>query len=216
MFNALCKGGIRVNSVRQDAWNSDEDMVLAEMVLRHIREGSTQLEAFKEVAEQLSRTPAACGFRWNSLIRKSYQSAIEIAKQQRKELKKQQVTDEISNEIKEEQKSFSNENDHNNAIKMVDVISYLKLLQKEQKQLDIIKKENARLTKEVEELKTNNGALNKELQLINEKYQTVREDYKALISIMERARKMIVFEGEDNENITFHMDLNGNLEKVKK
>ncbi|WP_181833049.1 RsfA family transcriptional regulator [Bacillus taeanensis] len=205
-----------MNSVRQDAWNSDEDMVLAEMVLRHIREGSTQLEAFKEVAEQLSRTPAACGFRWNSLIRKSYQSAIEIAKQQRKELKKQQVTDEISNEIKEEQKSFSNENDHNNAIKMVDVISYLKLLQKEQKQLDIIKKENARLTKEVEELKTNNGALNKELQLINEKYQTVREDYKALISIMERARKMIVFEGEDNENITFHMDLNGNLEKVKK
>jgi prespore-specific regulator len=202
-----------VNPVRQDAWNSDEDMILAEVVLRHIREGSTQLEAFKEVAEQLSRTPAACGFRWNSLIRKNYQSAIEMAKKYRKELKKQKV----NGETKVEQQPLSEEDsiDHDK-LKMADVISYLKLLQKEQKQLELVKKENTRLIKEMETLKTSNGIIQKELQLMNKKYQTVREDYKALITIMERARKMIVFEGEDHENITFHMDLNGNLEKIKK
>ena len=33
---------------RQDAWSSDEDLLLAELVLSHIREASTQLKAFEE------------------------------------------------------------------------------------------------------------------------------------------------------------------------
>jgi len=73
-----------MNETRQDAWAKDEDIILAETVLRYIREGKTQLEAFKEVAAQLSRTPAACGFRWNATIRKQYQEAIEQAKEERK------------------------------------------------------------------------------------------------------------------------------------
>ncbi|MDI5788149.1 RsfA family transcriptional regulator [Bacillus licheniformis] len=73
---------------RQDAWTQDEDILLAEVVLRHIREGGTQLSAFEEVGKALSRTAAACGFRWNSFVRKQYQSGIELAKKQRKELRK--------------------------------------------------------------------------------------------------------------------------------
>ncbi|MFD1168454.1 RsfA family transcriptional regulator [Oceanobacillus caeni] len=73
-----------MNETRQDAWTNDEDIILAETVLRYIREGKTQLEAFKEVSSQLSRTPAACGFRWNATIRKHYQEAIEQAKEERK------------------------------------------------------------------------------------------------------------------------------------
>ncbi len=87
---------------RQDAWNQDEDLLLAEVVLRHIREGSTQLRAFEEVGRQLSRTSAACGFRWNSFVRKQYKSGIELAKKQRKEYKTQenpQLNDEIELEI---------------------------------------------------------------------------------------------------------------------
>lgn len=73
-----------MNTTRQDAWTKDEDVILAETVLRYIREGKTQLEAFKEVAEKLSRTSAACGFRWNATIRKQYQSAIQLARDERK------------------------------------------------------------------------------------------------------------------------------------
>ncbi|MGJ9460589.1 RsfA family transcriptional regulator [Oceanobacillus sp. CF4.6] len=73
-----------MNDTRQDAWTQDEDIILAETVLRFIREGRTQLEAFKEVAAQLSRTSAACGFRWNATIRKQYQHAIQSAKEERK------------------------------------------------------------------------------------------------------------------------------------
>lgn len=75
--------------VRQDAWTKDEDLLLAEVVLRHIREGSTQLKAFEEVGQKLNRTPAACGFRWNSFVRKQYKTGIELAKKQRKQLKKE-------------------------------------------------------------------------------------------------------------------------------
>lgn len=73
-----------MNSTRQDAWTKDEDLVLAETVLRYIREGKTQLKAFNEVANRLSRTPAACGFRWNATIRKQYEDAILFAKEERK------------------------------------------------------------------------------------------------------------------------------------
>ncbi|SFD82742.1 transcription factor, RsfA family [Lentibacillus persicus] len=80
-----------MNATRQDAWTQDEDILLAETVLRHIREGKTQLEAFKEVAERLSRTSAACGFRWNASIRKHYEEAIESAKEDRKRNNRQKT-----------------------------------------------------------------------------------------------------------------------------
>ena len=60
-----------MTAVRQDAWSTEDDLILAEVTLRHIREGSTQLAAFEEVGEKIGRTSAACGFRWNSYVRKS-------------------------------------------------------------------------------------------------------------------------------------------------
>ncbi|MFC4404678.1 RsfA family transcriptional regulator [Gracilibacillus xinjiangensis] len=71
---------------RQDAWTKDEDVILAETVLLYIREGKTQLEAFKEAGNKLSRTSAACGFRWNATLRKHYEEAIQIAKSNRKKV----------------------------------------------------------------------------------------------------------------------------------
>lgn len=65
-----------MNKKRQDAWTDDEDVVLAKMVLYHMKEGKTQLEAFKEAAEKLARTPAACGYRWNASLRKKYTEDI--------------------------------------------------------------------------------------------------------------------------------------------
>lgn len=75
--------------VRQDAWSHEDDLLLAETVLRHIREGSTQLNAFEEVGDYLNRTSAACGFRWNAEIRNQYINAIDLAKRQRKERKRE-------------------------------------------------------------------------------------------------------------------------------
>ncbi|MFC0188054.1 RsfA family transcriptional regulator [Fictibacillus aquaticus] len=74
-----------MSKLRQDAWSEEDDLLLAETVLRHVREGSTQLHAFEEVGDKLERTSAAVGFRWNAIVRKRYEQALKIAKKQRKE-----------------------------------------------------------------------------------------------------------------------------------
>ncbi|QFK73033.1 RsfA family transcriptional regulator [Pradoshia sp. D12] len=71
--------------IRQDAWTEENDLLLAETVLRHVREGSTQLNAFDEVGDKLNRTAAACGFRWNAVVRHTYEKALQLARKQRKQ-----------------------------------------------------------------------------------------------------------------------------------
>lgn len=73
-----------MNKMRQDAWTKKEDEMLANTIIRHIQTGKTQLVAFQNIAKQLSRTPAACGYRWNATVRKRYLTEINRAKEMRK------------------------------------------------------------------------------------------------------------------------------------
>lgn len=70
--------------VRQDAWLKENDELLAEAVLRHVKEGSTQLNAFEEAGDALNRTAAACGFRWNAVVRRLYEKELAEAKKKEK------------------------------------------------------------------------------------------------------------------------------------
>lgn|SRR5690625_1576719 len=83
---------------RQDAWTDEEDALLTKIVLTYIRNGKTQLEAFKRAGEALSRTAAACGFRWNATIRKKKEKEIEEAKAARKKDYVQTVKTTYSND----------------------------------------------------------------------------------------------------------------------
>jgi prespore-specific regulator len=170
--------------IRQDAWTDSEDMMLAEVVLRHIREGSTQLSAFEEVGSKLKRSAAACGFRWNSLIRKKYNTAVEMAKKQRKELKKK--TNKKKAKMNVNQGHFS---DSTEQMTMEKVIAYLSSLNNDASS-EKFKNDNDMLMIENERLK-------KDLQDLHEKYQSIQKDYRSLLDIMNRARQMIVV-NEDN------------------
>lgn len=203
---------------RQDAWSQDEDLLLAEVVLRQIREGGTQLQAFEEVGKQLSRTAAACGFRWNSFVRKQYKSGIELAKRQRKEIKNGAQTVSKLTEKKQEVLETPHTNpEDNRSISFEEVVYFLKSLyvrieQQENQQIEIehYKSKIEELVKEVKELATENEKIKKELNM-------VEQDYKALIEIMERARKMVVLQEEDRQQkVKFQMDKNGNLERIEK
>lgn len=79
---------------RIDSWGHDDDLILVETVLRHIREGSTQLKAFEEARLKLGRTAAACSFRWNNTLRRQYATAIQMANMQREALKERQKEEE--------------------------------------------------------------------------------------------------------------------------
>lgn len=210
-----------MSTTRQDAWNQDEDLLLAEVVLRHIRDGGTQLQAFEEVGKQLSRTAAACGFRWNSYVRKQYKSGIELAKKQRKESKK---SSEVDAQVEVHTDDFvtvptRSVPRHNSptTIPFTEIISFLTTLHdkaekhKDQKaDLEKYELKIKNLEKQIYYLAAENEKLMKDLKLIE-------EDYRAMIEIMERARKMVVLQEEDRQQkVKFQMDKNGNLERIEK
>ncbi|WP_070120206.1 RsfA family transcriptional regulator [Bacillus marinisedimentorum] len=203
---------------RQDAWSEDEDLLLAEIVLRHIREGSTQLAAFQEVGGKLSRTAAACGFRWNSAIRKTHQQAIELAKKQRKSHASAENHSEKQDVNEVEEPVGAQRNDQpvwEEAIERIrhelDVLSQKLAVNESGRSEKGITEEHER---ETARLKTVNQELEGELKKLIADYRLMEEDYKALIKIMERARKMVFL--QNDENTSFKMDMNGNLQQVKK
>jgi len=206
-------------ATRQDAWTEEDDLLLAEVTLRHIREGGTQLAAFEEVGEKLNRTAAACGFRWNSLVRKKYEAAIQIAKAQRKERAAKRtakkVDTEFSRELNGQDQPLKLTSDEE-SISFDDIIRFLK----KQKSLTIDKtklyKKLEEKNREIEQLKKENQELKERVQFLESDYQVVNEDYKALIQIIDRARKMAFLSNDDEGKQLFKMDANGNLERIEK
>ncbi|MCV9887546.1 RsfA family transcriptional regulator [Metabacillus halosaccharovorans] len=208
-----------MTTTRQDAWTHDEDLLLAEVVLRHIREGATQLAAFEEVGRKLSRTPAACGFRWNSYVRKQYKTGIEVAKKQRKELRTHisQDTEDLTEshgEVAGEAPAIPADSQSKNTIK--ELISFLQQYE-EAPSLQVVQEENSQLKIKIQSLERRIAELQQEKQSLVNHIQIVEEDYRALIEIMDRARKMVILqEDERSRKVKFQMDKNGNLERVEK
>lgn len=62
-------------------WSDQEDQMLIDKVTQYTQEGKTQLEAFQDAAEEIGRTSAACGYRWNAKLRNYPKTELEQAKQ---------------------------------------------------------------------------------------------------------------------------------------
>jgi len=200
---------------RQDAWTPEDDMILAEVTLRHIREGGTQLSAFEEVAEKLGRTPAACGFRWNSTVRKKYEAAIQIAKAQR-----QKRNQERGRYSFRGRNGLSEGGDSTYSIENI-----IRFLRQHKNEVNELKRKQKALEKELEEkereiqkLEKENQEMKSHLNHMENDYQVVNDDYRTLVQIMERARKLALLDEEEDEmnKMKFRMEENGNLERVDK
>ncbi|WP_027408070.1 RsfA family transcriptional regulator [Anoxybacillus tepidamans] len=210
---------------RQDAWTEEDDLLLAETVLRHVREGSTQLNAFEEVGDKLNRTSAACGFRWNAVVRSRYETALQLAKKQRKERqrllgKSQPVRKKLLytppmpsleelgelTELKAPAEQSAMTLDH--------VIAFLQSLKSANVGAEALKQENERLKREKEELLAKTEELEKKIAKLEEDSSTIREEYETMLRIMNRARKITLQEEEERQTLKFKMDKNGNLEKI--
>jgi len=213
-----------MTAARQDAWSPDDDLILAEVTLRHIREGSTQLSAFEEVGQRIARTSAACGFRWNSCVRKRYNEAIGMAKQQRQKrnyLKKQGIS--ISGTerlVADEAESGKTELLSQESMSLESIIRYLRqwknTVQEMGKQIRQLEKELKEKDERLGELSESNEKLSKEVNEVQTDYQVVNDDYKALIRIMDRARRLaFLTEEAEEERARFKMDANGNLERIE-
>lgn len=240
--------------VRQDAWTEENDLLLAETVLRHVREGSTQLNAFEEVGDKLDRTSAACGFRWNAVVRHQYEKALQLAKKQRKQRQRilgkdqggkkkllytppaptiteiEPTTISVAEPVLENEEfaeylepvetmavsTYTEEPIYSVVpeLNLDRVISYLQTLKHSSFQLDILKNENERLKRENAQIKSRNDELEGKIGQLEQNTVTIQEDYETLMKIMNRARKLVLFDEEERPATKFKMDRNGNLEKL--
>jgi prespore-specific regulator len=239
--------GVDKMKIRQDAWTDEDDLLLAETVLRHVREGSTQLNAFEEVGDKLNRTSAACGFRWNAVVRHRYEKALQLSKKQRKQrqriLGKDQggkkkllynppvnegeelplqmevvempdLSTEIAVEIETPKVQVQTYRPSSAGLTLDTVINYLQTFHHSNLQNEALKSENERLKREVAGLRKQNEELAAKITGLEQNSETIQEDYETLMKIMNRARKLVLFEEEERPATKFKMDRNGNLEKL--
>ncbi|SDH90701.1 RsfA family transcriptional regulator [Alteribacillus bidgolensis] len=189
---------------RQDAWSADEDIMLAEIVLRHVREGSTQLAAFQEAGEKLSRTAAACGFRWNACIRKKYEAAIELARKHKGNTEKtfaspEKEIEKLVEEDTQTKTSMKKESPNVPAVQknlepakmaeeLKNMVSFLRELS------DYLEENEAQqaeqLLEKKNELQREKEKLDQELNQVKKDFNRLKEDYKALLEVMEKARAL--------------------------
>ncbi|MEK4762046.1 RsfA family transcriptional regulator [Viridibacillus sp. FSL E2-0187] len=206
--------------VRQDAWLKENDELLAEAVIRHVKEGSTQLNAFEEAGDALNRTAAACGFRWNAVVRKIYENELAGAKKERKERMRvfgQTVRrrntgiyvlptsgSNESNGVTEQQRSIPL-----SSLSLDVVIAYLMRLQHMGSGND---SETTRWRHLANVANDKVSRLEAELNKLEKENRHMRKDYEQFAQIMNRARRMITLD-EEEEHIApvFTMERNGNL-----
>ncbi|WP_059102746.1 RsfA family transcriptional regulator [Shouchella shacheensis] len=206
--------------IRQDAWSHEDDVLLAETVLNHIKEGSTQLRAFDEVGDALNRTSAACGFRWNAVVRQKHIHVIAEAKRERKERKRAAsypyYTRNVASPTLEASPVVEYERDTASSPTLASIISQLQQYAAHDRQTSAIEIENKELKAELNLLQRRLKELETAMQKNKQDHSMIEEDYQSLIQIMNRARRLAILEEEEGENATFKMDKNGNLEKVAK
>jgi len=189
--------------MRQDGWTREEDKWLEDAVLAHIRSGSTQLRAFEEIGQKVNRTAAACGFRWNSCIRKECQKQIDEAKKERYASRKlysnqtkpmgtsplEWSAEEMTKQLSRWLEKLADYDQHADwQQKYYETQQKLQYMQKDKEKLEL-------------------------------KVQGLEEDYRALLFLIEKARKLGVAEeaGESyKEAPVFKMEPNGNLFRMNR
>ncbi|MBS4207731.1 RsfA family transcriptional regulator [Bacillus sp. FJAT-50079] len=162
--------------IRQDAWTKDEDMILAETVLTHIRTGSTQLKAFEEAGTKLKRTAAACGFRWNAYVRKQYKKGIDFAKKERKQLQS------VHTETSAEQTELE-------ILNQAEAATFMEKLEKTFTAFEKLKMENQYLQREIMLLKSKKAEKINEIERIQHDFSKLQSEYYTLLDILNNARE---------------------------
>lgn len=160
-------------TMRKDGWNDEKDKILAEIVVDCIKSSRTQLDGFEKASEQLGKTSAACGFRWNSEVRKRYEEEVKEAKSESRKSKKLR----------------------GNSVTILNTVS---AVEGQQGQIVQLKWSELlyQLKIEFEGLQSANESLNRENMILKERLaeKPLAEDLETLVRIMDRARLLGITE----------------------
>jgi prespore-specific regulator len=155
-------------------WNTEEDLLLSEMVLNTISQGGTQLTAFSEVGKKIGRTAGACGFRWNAVLRGQNPTSYSAAKKKR-------VYTQLEKKRRAKVETFS------------DAIDLLKQTEqtwmKQQKELTRLTELVAKTKQQVANLQQENQAFHQEYHEVEWVQQEVKSKYEELCQLMAKLKK---------------------------
>ncbi|KUO97150.1 RsfA family transcriptional regulator [Ferroacidibacillus organovorans] len=192
---------------RSDAWTPEDDVTLAELVLKHIREGSTQLVAFDEAASLLGRTSAACGYRWNGVVRRHYEDAIREAKHVRRRALEERRT------RRPNRTQITLGDEHEFTLDLL-----IRGLRDFERRYHELHDEIEKLTREKQMLEDRLGMSQpvraSEPDRARATPEQIEEDSRALLAIMERARRILDAES-DEAKPRFRLDSFGNVERIE-
>ena len=176
----------KYNNLQGDIWTDDDDLVLAETVLRRVREGDSVIDACREFEEKTKgrRTTNASKFRWHTRLKTQYAGAYEIAKTDGK--KAREFARRKVNQGERYQDILENvlEKDNEREIVLDDILVLIKQYKKQEEgkeSRDKFEKETDKLRRELERTK-------KELKDKTDENKQMKE---ALVEVDTNYRKLL-------------------------
>lgn len=160
-------------------WTKDDDLLLVETVLRHVRSGGAAIDGCREFAEKTGdgRSVDAVKFRFHTQLKKQHQTAYNIAKEQGKQIKAEKRKYVTQSERFEEilDKHIGKDDDEEIEIDDVYILlkRYMKQEPKKNDEVEYLRKENERLNELAQSLQDSN-------KKISEAFDEIEHDYKEI------------------------------------
>ncbi|QJT70427.1 hypothetical protein [Microcystis phage MaeS] len=185
-----------INNLQGDIWTDDDDALLAETILRNVREGKTVMDGCRQMEEVTEgrRTASASKYRWFTRLVEQYKAGYELAKSKGKEVKeaKKRKTNKgeryreiIETVLDVEEDRIEKELDIDDLIILANKIKQQQSqkgsnLNKLEKELNKEKKLRMDAEKEVKKLKNEVNELTELLRIRKEEYDKVIESLSVL------------------------------------
>lgn len=175
------------NNLQGEIWTDDDDLLLAETVLRRVREGDSVIDACREFEEKTKgrRTSQASKFRWHTRLKDQYAGAYELAKKdgkkardfaRRKVNQGERYADLVENVL---------DKDSDREIVLDDILVLIKQYKNQEESKGM---SNDKFEKETDKLRREKDKLNIELKRTKEELKQTKE---ALVEVDTNYRKLI-------------------------
>jgi len=209
------------NPLQGELWTEDDDIQLAECVLRRVREGDSVVDACREFEELTKgrRTSQASKFRWHTKLKHQYSAGYELAKAEGKkvrDLKRKKI-----NQGERYQDIMENvfDADPNREIQIDDILVLIKKF-KEQEEAkgsfqEQYEKETNKLRRDNEKIKKQLNNTEDELEKTKEALIYVNSQYNKLLNalkVLKEAGIQINIPEPDDFNYVINKD--GTVEKL--
>jgi len=186
------------SKIKYGDWEND-DLLLAETVLRYVRNGDVINDACKEVEEKLNytRTFTTLKHRWFTVLKQQYEHAFNLALKEGKKKKKKRYR--------------QSQNPNPDEIGINDVLKVVKAYSEKVSREDEDRKRNEELKKENQAIKNKLNKINEELEVISDLLQHEKAKNNDLIKTIQTL-KSIGFNLDTDSGKRYKVDKQGVVE----